>query len=108
MNISQLQGYETLKNQLQQKEGAKERIHQTVASIEKETTKKKEKQLKTITEKIAKSEINISFHEKSNQMIIKLIDPQTKELLKEIPPEKLVDFFAELCEVAGLFLDEKL
>ena len=52
-------------------------------------------------------ELERSIHEKTNQMIIKVIDVNTKEVLKEFPPEKIIDMIVAMCEQAGIFVDEK-
>ena len=53
------------------------------------------------------TECQFSIHEKTKQILIKLVDTTTKEVIKEIPPEKILDAVASLCETAGLFVDEK-
>ena len=40
--------------------------------------------------------------------MIKIIDKDSKEVLKEYPPEKTLDMIAKVWEVAGLLVDEKL
>lgn len=54
------------------------------------------------------TELKVSFHEGTNQMMIKVINSDTHEVLKEIPPEKLVDLVYNLCELAGIFTDYKI
>ncbi|EQB88545.1 flagellar protein FlaG [Clostridium punense] len=46
-------------------------------------------------------------HEKSNIMILKLVDEETQEVLKEIPPEKIIDMVDRICELVGLAVDKK-
>ena len=36
------------------------------------------------------------------------VDKDTKEVLKEYPPEKTLDMIAKVWEIAGLLVDEKL
>ena len=48
-----------------------------------------------------------SIHEKTNQIMIKVIDKETKEVIMEIPPEKALDAIAKMWELAGIFVDEK-
>ena len=48
-----------------------------------------------------------SVHQESHQLIVKVVDTQTNEILREIPPEKYLDLVHNLCEQVGLFLDEK-
>ena len=49
-----------------------------------------------------------SVHEKTKDIMVKVIDTETKEVIREIPPEKILDLVARLCELAGLFVDEKV
>jgi flagellar protein FlaG len=53
------------------------------------------------------SEVAFGFHEKTNRVTIKIIDKETKEVIKELPPEKTLDMIAKVWEMAGLFVNEK-
>lgn len=55
-----------------------------------------------------KSELEFSIHEKTKQIMVKVIDKETNEIVREIPSEKVLDMVAAMCEGAGLFVDEKL
>ena len=46
-------------------------------------------------------------HEQTNRVMIKIIDKETKEVVKEFPPEKTLDMIAKLWEMAGILVDEK-
>lgn len=46
-------------------------------------------------------------HQESSQMIVRVMNTETNEVLREIPPEKYLDLVQNLCEQVGLFLDEK-
>lgn len=48
-----------------------------------------------------------TLHKNSHQMIVKVVDTQTNEVVREIPPEKYLDLVQNLCEQVGLFLDER-
>lgn len=54
------------------------------------------------------SEAVFEFHEKTNRVTIKIIDKQSKEVIKEFPPEKTLDMIAKVWEMAGLMVDQKL
>ncbi|KEI10683.1 flagellin [Clostridium sp. K25] len=43
-----------------------------------------------------------------NQFIIKIVDDVTKEIIKEIPPKKILDLVAEICKLAGVIMDKKV
>lgn len=52
-------------------------------------------------------EVEVSFHEKTKEPIIKLVNTVSKEVIREIPPEKIVDMITAMCEMAGIYMDEK-
>lgn len=53
------------------------------------------------------SEAVFGIHDGTNRITIKIIDKETKELIKEYPPEKTLDMIAKVWEMAGLMVDEK-
>ena len=68
-------------------------------------------QLKKAVEQLNKSmphsEAIFGFHEETNRVTIKIIDKDTKEVIKELPPEKTLDMIAKVWELAGILVDEK-
>ena len=48
-----------------------------------------------------------SVHKKTNNIIIRVIDVETDEVIKEIPPEKILNIMASIMELAGLIVDER-
>ena len=48
------------------------------------------------------------IHEDTNRVMIKIMDKDTKEVIKEFPPEKTLDMIAKLWEMAGILVDERL
>jgi len=48
------------------------------------------------------------LHEKLNEYYVLVIDDSTKEVIREIPPEKLLDMYAAMAEYLGLIVDEKI
>ncbi|MBM7582630.1 flagellar protein FlaG [Caldicoprobacter guelmensis] len=49
-----------------------------------------------------------SIHEQTNTIVIKVIDTETNEVIREIPPEKILNLIAKLWELAGIIVDEKV
>ncbi|MCI9346660.1 MAG: flagellar protein FlaG [Lachnospiraceae bacterium] len=47
-------------------------------------------------------------HEDTNRIMIKIMDKETKEVIKEFPPEKTLDMIARIWEMAGILVDEKM
>ncbi|MCM1184649.1 MAG: flagellar protein FlaG [Roseburia sp.] len=68
--------------------------------------------LKKILEQVASAlpnaEAKFGIHEKTNRITITLVDKETQEVIKEIPPEKSLDLIAKRMELAGVLVDEKL
>ncbi len=52
-------------------------------------------------------QLEFRIHEKTKDIMVKIIDSETKEVVREIPPEKLLDMFASMLEFAGLLVDER-
>ncbi|MEG0772992.1 flagellar protein FlaG [Clostridium sp.] len=46
-------------------------------------------------------------HEKFNQIMIKIVDNDTKEVIAEYPPKKILDMVAKMCEMVGILIDKK-
>ncbi|SHE88718.1 flagellar protein FlaG [Tissierella praeacuta DSM 18095] len=49
-----------------------------------------------------------SIHETTKQIMVKVIDVTTDEVIREIPPEKVLDMVAAIWEVAGIIVDKKI
>ena len=47
------------------------------------------------------------IHEETNRIMIKIMDKETKEVIKEFPPEKTLDMIAKIWEMAGILVDER-
>ena len=56
---------------------------------------------------MANSEAGYGIHEATNRVTIKIIDKDTKEVIKELPPEKTLDMIAKAWEMAGILVDER-
>lgn len=48
-----------------------------------------------------------SYHKETNRVSIKVINDSTKEVIREIPPEKSLDMLQKLWEMAGILVDKK-
>ena len=76
------------------------------------TIKGTNEQIKKAVEKMNKnmmshSEAVFGIHEATNRVTIKIIDKDTKKVIKELPPEKTLDMIAKVWELAGILVDEK-
>lgn len=53
------------------------------------------------------STVQFGIHEETNRITIKILDKTTREVIREFPPEKVLDQIAKAWELAGLMVDEK-
>lgn len=53
------------------------------------------------------AEAVFGIHEKTNRVTIKMVDKDTKKVIKEFPPEATLDMIAKVWEIAGIMVDEK-
>lgn len=65
------------------------------------------KAVEEINKKAKNSEAVFGIHEKTNRVTIKIMNKETKEIIKEFPPDKTLDMIARVWEMAGLMVDEK-
>jgi flagellar protein FlaG len=56
---------------------------------------------------ISNRKFEYSIHEKTKEIMVKVIDSDTNEIIREIPPEKILDLVAKMWEMAGLIVDER-
>jgi flagellar protein FlaG len=50
---------------------------------------------------------DISIHEKTKQLMVKVLNKETGEVIREVPKEKTLDMVAKMMEMAGILIDER-
>jgi len=60
-----------------------------------------------INKKASGTEAIFGIHDQTNRVTIKIVDKETKDVIKELPAEKTLDLIAKAWEMAGLLVDEK-
>lgn len=63
--------------------------------------------LDKMNKKMENSEAVFGIHEGTNRVTIKIVDKDSKKVIKELPPEKTLDMIAKVWEMAGILVDEK-
>lgn len=56
---------------------------------------------------MANSDIQFSVHEKTNRLIVRVVDTRDNKVLKEFPPHEMLDTIAKIRDYVGLLLDKK-
>ncbi|WP_282938801.1 flagellar protein FlaG [Paenibacillus sp. RC67] len=51
--------------------------------------------------------VEVSVHEQTKQIMVKVLDQDTGKIIREVPPEKILDLVANMMQVAGLLVDER-
>ncbi|WP_096190250.1 flagellar protein FlaG [Evansella halocellulosilytica] len=55
-----------------------------------------------------RTSLHFEKHEVLDRTMVKVIDQQTEEVVKEIPPEEFLDMISSMLEFAGIIIDEKI
>lgn len=74
---------------------------------QKPTAEAIKKAVENVNKNMENSEAIFGIHEGTNRVTIKIVDRDTKEVIKELPPEKTLDMIAKAWELAGILVDEK-
>ena len=78
-----------------------------------QTNKASESQIRNAIEnankqlKFKRTKCELTYHEDINRVAIKVIDKETEEVIREIPPEETLELVKKLWEMAGIIIDEK-
>lgn len=79
-------------------------MYETQREISQEQIKKA---VENINKNMSNSEAVFGIHEGTNRVTIKIVDKDTREVIKELPPEKTLDMIAKAWELAGILVDER-
>ncbi|GAJ41056.1 flagellar protein FlaG [Saccharococcus caldoxylosilyticus] len=71
---------------------------------------KLEEVVKGLNEFLQPSHTSIKFelHDELQEYYVQIVDEQTHEVIREIPPKKLLDMYAAMMEFVGLIVDKKI
>lgn len=96
-----------------------EQPKQEQATVQQATVKQEEERIpkqkleeivKGMNEFLQPSHTSLKFavHEDLKEYYVQLIDDRTKEVVREIPPKKLLDMYAAMMKFVGLIVDQKI
>lgn len=71
------------------------------------TTEQIKKAIDHISKNVDNAVVKFGIHEGTNRVTIKIVDNDTNEVIRELPPERILDMIAKAMELAGLMVDEK-
>ena len=68
---------------------------------------KVKKAVEQLNRNMPHSEAVFGIHDGTNRVMIKIVDKDTKEVIKEFPPEETLDMIEKVWELAGIMVDER-
>lgn len=71
------------------------------------SNEKIKKAVEQLNKNMPNSEAVFGIHDETNRVTIKIVDKDSKEVIREFPPEKTLDMIAKVWEMAGILVDEK-
>ncbi|APQ96418.1 flagellar protein FlaG [Clostridium botulinum] len=85
------------------------KLNEKHTTLDKESTREVKASVDKLNKLLEGQDIRLEYeiYGKFRDLTIRLIDTKTKEIIKEIPPRKIIDMVAKLCEMAGVLIDEK-
>lgn len=57
---------------------------------------------------VARKHLSFQFVTDADRLVVRVMDLRTQEVIKEIPPEKVVDAAVQVRKLIGLLLDERV
>ena len=98
---------EMVDNTVKAVERAQEKGDTNQGNQEQNDSERLKKAVEQLNKKMANSEAIYGIHDGTNRVTIKIVDKDTKEVIKELPPEKTLDMIAKAWEMAGILVDER-
>ncbi|QED49594.1 flagellar protein FlaG [Cytobacillus dafuensis] len=96
----------------------KQTTHENKAEIDQQQDKHQQPQSKDQLEKVVKSmnefvkasntHLKFQFHDELKEYYVSIVDNTTNEVVKEIPPKKLLDMYAAMTDFLGILVDRKV
>ena len=72
-----------------------------------EDVKESVQDINDIVEKV-KEDLAFKIHDKTERLMVQVVNRSTREVIKELPPEEMLDLSARIHEMVGLLIDEKV
>ena len=72
-----------------------------------------EQQVKDVINRMIDSVLNdetslqFKINDKTHRVVVQIVNKKTQEIIRQIPPEKVVETMASICKLVGINVDEK-
>lgn|SRR5699024_8001466 len=105
--VPAIQNKEDMVQEQSQQRQTKDQLEMMQQSVTKNNVKTTVEKMNDFMEP-ALSDLKFVYHEKLDEYYVTIIDPSTEEVIKEIPPKKMLDMYAAMAEYMGILVDEKV
>lgn len=91
-----------------------EKTQRQVEKVQIENMQTKKQDVKDTVEKInefidpLQTNLRFVYHEDLNEYYVTVINPVTDEVVREIPPKKILDMYAAMNNIVGIVVDESI
>ena len=95
-------------NQQDEEMGVQETVEANAQKKEEPKEEDMQQMMKELNELMSRINCNLefSYHKEVNVMSVKMIDKATNEVIKELPPEEMIDNMIQAKDWIGAFLDK--
>jgi flagellar protein FlaG len=87
-------------------ESLQEELNKNSKNLEEEV-KDSVKDVNEIVKKV-KEGLSFQIHEDTEELMVQVVDVNTDEVIKELPPEEMLDLKARIHEMVGILINEKV
>ena len=101
------QGMQAEEDLLFQQDTEKPEFHLEPGSLDEESVDFMTKELNKLMSEI-NCNIEFTYHKDANMMSVKMVDKETQEVIKELPPEEMIENMMKARDWLGAFLDKTI
>lgn len=101
------QGMQAEEDLLFQQDEEKPEFHLEPGSLDEESVDFMTKELNRLMSEI-NCNIEFTYHKDANMMSVKMVDKETQEVIKELPPEEMIENMMKAKDWLGAFLDKTI
>lgn len=101
------QGMQAEEDLLFQQDEEKSEFHLEPGTLDEESVDFMTKELNKLMSEI-NCNIEFTYHKEANMMSVKMVDKETQEVIKELPPEEMIENMMKARDWLGAFLDKTI
>ncbi|GAV26149.1 hypothetical protein ciss_20820 [Carboxydothermus islandicus] len=105
VNLLKASAVEPVKNILNE---PREEKNLETGNINKNQLEAAVEKLNKVVNSFTPTELKFEIHEDSKELMVKVINAETKEVIREIPPHQVLEIVAEIKKLLGILVDTKI